>query len=96
MFVLITIMTGDCDGNTFLTLLYIYIYVCVWFQYDIVDLVMFTRFENGSLLNRSKRWFQQCIRIVTITFRSIRITRKVVISLFWVVCASYLRYRYHH
>lgn len=70
------------------------IYMCVWFQYDIVDLIMFTRFENGSLLNRSKRWFQKCIRIVTITFRSIRITRKVVISLFCVVCASYLRYRY--
>lgn len=64
----------------------LYIHVCVWFQYDIVDLVMFTRFENGSLLNRSKRWFQQCIRIVTITFRSIRITRKVVLSLFCVVC----------
>lgn len=78
--------------NTFLSLLYIYICVCVWFQYDIVDLVMFTRFENGSLLNRFKRWFQQCIRIVTINFRSIRTTGKVVLSLFCAVCASNLRY----
>lgn len=38
MFVLISAMTVDCDGNTFLTLLYMY----VWFQYGIVDLVMFT------------------------------------------------------
>lgn len=72
--------------------IYTCICVCVWFRYDIVDLAMVTRFENGSLFNRFKRWFQQCIRIVTINFCSIRITGKVVLSLFCVVCASNLRY----